>query len=294
VGVKDRQREEARRRMEQRLAERAAQTAKRRRRNAIVGAVVGVIAVVIAGTWAVTALGGKHHKNALPSDRTFCNYNQPSGGEKPARNVGLPPVTALKKGTIDIAMKTSQGDIGLQLDRAKAPCTANSFGYLAVNKYFDNTPCHRLTTENIFVLQCGDPTGTGTGGPGYQMPEENKPKADPNMAGGLTLYAKGTLAMAKSQAAGSTGSQFFLVYKDTYLTPDYTIAGKITSGLDVLNKIAAGGVKAGGDTAGDGAPNLATNILTATATGAGISEYKPAPSSSASTSATPSPSTSAK
>ncbi|MFL6075414.1 MAG: peptidylprolyl isomerase [Mycobacteriales bacterium] len=292
MGVKDRQREEARRRMEQRLAERAAQTAKRRRRNAIVGAVVGVIAVVIAGTWAVTALGGKSHKHGLPSDRTFCNYNQPTG-EKPARNVGLPPVTALKKGKVDIALNTNQGNIGLQLDRSKAPCTANSFGYLAVNKYFDNTPCHRLTTENIYVLQCGDPTGTGTGGPGYQMPEENKPKADPNMAGGLTLYPKGTLAMAKAQAAGSTGSQFFLVYKDTYLTPDYTVAGRITSGMDVIEKIAAGGVKAGGDTPGDGAPNLTVNILTATATGDGVAEYKPAPASSASTPATPSPSASA-
>jgi len=144
---------------------------------------------------------------------------------------------------------TNRGSIVLKLDAVKAPCTVNSFVYLASKKYFDATPCHRLTTAGIFVLQCGDPTGTGGGGPGYEF-------ADENLAG--AVYPAGTVAMANA-GPGTNGSQFFLVYKNTTLAPNYTPFGTITSGLDVLTKVAA----AGDDDSngpGDGKPKLAVDI----------------------------------
>ena len=138
----------------------------------------------------------------------------------------------------------------------KAPCTTNSFRHLAEAKYFDGTSCHRLTTNNIFVLQCGDPTGTGSGGPGYQFGEENVP------ADGEKNYPAGTVAMANA-GSGTNGSQFFLVYKDTTLPPGYTIFGTITKGLDVVQKVAdAGSDDSNGD--GDGKPKLPVTIETVT------------------------------
>jgi len=146
-------------------------------------------------------------------------------------------------------LTTNQGAIVLKLDAVKAPCTVNSFAFLADRKYFDSTPCHRLTTAGIFVLQCGDPTGSGGGGPGYEF-------ADENLTG--ALYPAGTVAMANG-GPGTNGSQFFLVYKDTTLAPNYTPFGTITGGLAVIQKIAA----AGSDNSngpGDGKPNLPVEI----------------------------------
>jgi len=143
----------------------------------------------------------------------------------------------------------------LALDGAKAPQAVASFVFLAKKGFFDYTPCHRLTTQGIYVLQCGDPTGTGTGGPGYSYgPVENAPKND--------VYPAGTIAMARQGGnASSMGSQFFLVYKDSTIPSDaaggYTVMGKITGGLDVLEKVAAGGVAGG---TGDGAPARAVSI----------------------------------
>ena len=111
--------------------------------------------------------------------------------------------------------------------------------FLSRQGFYDSTPCHRLTTEGIYVLQCGDPTGTGTGGPGYSYgPVENAPTDN--------VYPAGTVAMARQGGNGnSMGSQFFLVYKDSTIPSDaaggYTVLGKITDGLDILEKIAAGG-----------------------------------------------------
>jgi peptidyl-prolyl cis-trans isomerase B (cyclophilin B) len=143
--------------------------------------------------------------------------------------------------------------IVIKLDPAKAPCTVNSFVYLAAQKYFDATPCHRLTTAGIFVLQCGDPTGTGSGGPGYEFGDENLTGA---------MYPAGTVAMANA-GPGTNGSQFFLVYKDTTLAPNYTPFGTITGGLAVIQKVAAAGSdNSNGD--GDGKPNLPVEITSVT------------------------------
>jgi peptidyl-prolyl cis-trans isomerase B (cyclophilin B) len=174
-------------------------------------------------------------------------------GEPPARSVGKPPTRASQLGISVATLTTNQGTIVINLDAAKAPCTVNSFVYLADNKYFDATPCHRLTTAGIFVLQCGDPTGTGSGGPGYEFADENLNGA---------VYPAGTVAMANA-GPGTNGSQFFLVYKDTTLAPNYTPFGTITGGLSVIQKIAA----AGSDNSngqGDGKPNLPVEITNVT------------------------------
>ena len=158
--------------------------------------------------------------------------------------------------TVDPAKKytmtlhTSQGDIVIALNAAKAPHTVNSFTFLAGQRFFDGTHCHRLTTAGIYVLQCGDPTGTGTGGPGYSFGDENLTGA---------TYPAGTVAMANA-GPNTNGSQFFLVYKDTTLPPSYTPFGTITSGLDVVQKVAAGGTD-NSNGQGDGQPNISV-VLT--------------------------------
>jgi peptidyl-prolyl cis-trans isomerase B (cyclophilin B) len=176
-----------------------------------------------------------------------CAYS-PTGAT-PARSVGTPPTRASQLGTYVATLTTNQGAIVMKLDAVKAPCTVNSFAYLADMKYFNSTPCHRLTTAGIFVLQCGDPTGSGGGGPGYEF-------ADENLAG--AVYPAGTVAMANA-GPGTNGSQFFLVYKDTTLAPNYTPFGTITDGLAVLQKIAAAGSDNSNHT-GDGKPILPVEI----------------------------------
>jgi len=150
---------------------------------------------------------------------------------------------------------TTQGTIGLELDNSKTPCTVNNFTSLAKQGFFDNTKCHRLTTaDELGVLQCGDPTGSGTGGPGYRFPNEYPTNqyrlTDPALKVPV-VYPRGTLAMANS-GPGTNGSQFFLVYRDSQLPPTYTVFGTIDSaGLATLDKIAASGVAGGSD---DGKP----------------------------------------
>ncbi|WP_329201702.1 MULTISPECIES: peptidylprolyl isomerase [unclassified Streptomyces] len=176
--------------------------------------------------------------------------------EQGAKNVGTPPTKPAYGRTVRATLKTNLGDIAMSLDGKKAPCTVNSFTYLAGKNFFDKTNCHRLTTGNLKVLQCGDPTASGSGGPAYKYQDENLPKA---AVGKQTAeYAKGTLAMANA-GAGTNGSQFFMVYGDSELPPSYTVFGKVTSGMDLLEQVA----KAGSDNAngeGDGAPKKKVTI----------------------------------
>jgi peptidyl-prolyl cis-trans isomerase B (cyclophilin B) len=164
--------------------------------------------------------------------------------------VELPTAGITESNKATISFTTNQGEIVIETTPALAPLTVNAMAALAQKNYFDNTICHRLTTEGIFVLQCGDPTGTGTGGPGFNIPDENLPEAVENN------YPAGTVAMANA-GPGTSGSQFFLVYQDTSLGPDYTIWGSITSGLDILQTIASAGVVDGG---ADGAPLTGVTI----------------------------------
>jgi peptidyl-prolyl cis-trans isomerase B (cyclophilin B) len=142
-------------------------------------------------------------------------------------------------------LHTTQGDIAFQALTTKAPCTTFSFRFLAQHDYYDRTHCHRLTTNRIFVLQCGDPTGTGSGGPGYVFPDEN-------LAG--ATYPAGTVAMANA-GPNTNGSQFFFTWQDTKLSPAYTPFGRVIAGMDVLRKVAAAG-QDDQNSPGDGYPTL--------------------------------------
>ncbi|OBK78244.1 peptidylprolyl isomerase [Mycobacterium sp. 1274761.0] len=162
---------------------------------------------------------------------------------------------------VSASVSTNRGNIGLQLDNGKAPCTVNSFASLSQQGYFDDTTCHRLTTSpQLGVLQCGDPSGTGTGGPGYRFnneyPTNQYRLSDPALKTPVT-YPRGTLAMANA-GSGTNGSQFFLVYADSMLPPTYTAFGTIdATGLATLDKVAAAGVDRGGD---DGKPAMDVTI----------------------------------
>jgi peptidyl-prolyl cis-trans isomerase B (cyclophilin B) len=162
-------------------------------------------------------------------------------------------------GTVAVAIASSAGAIPLTLDRSAGPCAVVSFLSLAGAGYFDNTPCHRLTTRGIKVLQCGDPTGQGSGGPGYTINDEPPTNLPPGPSGSVT-YPRGTVAMAKTSQPDSGGSQFFLVYGDSPLAPDYTVFGTVDqAGLATLDKIAAAGQDDSNGT-GDGKPTVPVTL----------------------------------
>jgi peptidyl-prolyl cis-trans isomerase B (cyclophilin B) len=163
---------------------------------------------------------------------------------------GIPVFNAAQAAQpFDVVFLTSQGLITVQMLTDKAPCTTFSFRFLASAGYYNGTHCHRLTTQGIFVLQCGDPTGTGSGGPGYSFNDEN-------LAG--ATYPAGTVAMANA-GPNTNGSQFFFTWKNSTLPPLYTPFGTIVSGMDVLQKIAAAGDDSQNGP-GDGYPNLFTSF----------------------------------
>lgn len=184
---------------------------------------------------------------AVPGTATACTYTP----AVPADNFkGIPVFDAVKAAKpYSATLRTGQGAITFRALTDKAPCTTYSFKFLAQRDYFNRSHCHRLTTARIYVLQCGDPTGTGSGGPGYSFPDENLTGA---------TYPAGTVAMANA-GPNTNGSQFFFVWKDTKLSPAYTPFGKVTAGLDVLQKIAAGG-EDDQNSPGDGFPTLPVNI----------------------------------
>jgi peptidyl-prolyl cis-trans isomerase B (cyclophilin B) len=183
---------------------------------------------------------------------THCTYtpNPPA-----ARKVGVPSAKPDFKATYQATINTNRGAIVIDLLNSKATCTVNSFVFLAQKGFFNNTICPRLVTSGIFVLQCGDPTGTGTGGPGYEFESENLTGAQ---------YTAGTLAMANSGTSNSNGSQFFIVYKNTPLPPSYTPFGEVTSGLNILTAVAKAGVKPPLNPAGGGHPKESVTIKSIT------------------------------
>lgn len=181
--------------------------------------------------------------------------------DAPAKPVTTPTKTTgvQTEGTVGLTLDTTAGKIGLTLDRAASPCTVNAIEHLAYNGYFDNTVCHRITSQGIYVLQCGDPTGTGTGGPGFSF--ANEYPTDEAKGTQQVIYPRGTVAMANS-GADTNGSQFFLNYQDSPLAASYTYFGKINDeGLATLDGIAAKGAEGG---APDGKPAQEVKITKAT------------------------------
>ena len=166
-----------------------------------------------------------------------------------------PPAVKLPVKNRTITFETNCGQIVIEADGANAPLTVLVMTTLAKGGYFNRTLCHRLTTSGLYVLQCGDPTATGSGGPRFTYDNENLPDQSTNN------YPAGTVAMANSGLTstghGTNGSQFFLVYADTTLGANYTRWGKIVKGLDILKAVAAQGVLGGGT---DGTPKQSVGI----------------------------------
>ncbi|RFU87414.1 peptidylprolyl isomerase [Streptomyces triticagri] len=225
---------------------------KSQRRLAVISAAIAV--VLVAG--AVAAAAG-----AFSGGDDTKDSSAESAPPTPEQSKE-PKLTVDKKAAYTMRLETNRGDVSIAMDASKTPRTTNSFKHLADKKFFDGTKCHRLTTEGIRVLQCGDPKGTGEGGPGYNIPDENlKALGKPGKKGTVT-YPAGTVAMANTGEPDSGGSQFFLVYEDSELPPSYTPFGKMDdAGLKAVKAVAKAGVSGGG---ADGAPKKAVTIEKAT------------------------------
>lgn len=272
-GIK-RQKQLAREKYERQESRRAAHAQHRRRRQQITAIVVVVVLLLGSLAWILVARNGEDTTASgavSPSAAASSNPSAEPTGESEGSLDCAPPGTARADSLSwdkapdaapatgsSIVLNTNCGDITIALDSA-APQTIASEAFLTSEGFYDNTACHRLTTEGIFVLQCGDPKGDGTGGPGYVVPDENLPT---EVADGEVNYPAGTVAMANA-GPGTSGSQFFIVYQDTVLPAGYSIWGRVTSGLEMVQEIAALGVS-GGST--DGAPSQPVFIESATVT----------------------------
>ncbi|MFE3544516.1 peptidylprolyl isomerase [Nocardia sp. NPDC059177] len=286
----------AKRKLERQLARRAEQE-KKRKRLTIAGSVLGVVVVAAAaaGVYFLTK-GGDEDSTAAESSSTVpttqfvntpldlpgppppaakpatvdCSY--PADTEPAAKPVTPPATTTVATDgpEVKVSIDSTQGPIGLSLNSAQAPCTVNSLVSLAEQGYFDQTSCHRIVASPGFgILQCGDPTATSGGGPGYsfdnEYPTDLFAPDDPALSQPVN-YQRGVIAMANAgtspEGKGTNGSQFFLVFGDTELAPNYTIFGTIDeAGLATLDKVAGAGVKNG---AKDGPPAMPISFNTVT------------------------------
>lgn len=246
--------------------QRREERAHKRKRNTTIAAVLTVVVVIAAGvgvyvyatapeqlgpdTSAMPTAPVPKRPQALPAS-VNCSYQPGEAAAKPVSPPANGPVSTA--GTVPATLDTSAGPVDMTLDRSLAPCTVNSFVNLAQKGFFNDTGCHRITTgQGLQVLQCGDPTGTGSGGPGYQFNDEVFP--------GLT-YGRGLLAMANS-GPNTNGSQFFMIYGDAELPPNYTVFGSIgPEGLATLTDVGKAGAAGGTE---DGPPATPVQIRTAT------------------------------
>lgn len=271
-----RAKELARAKYERQQERRAQGAAARRKRQRVIGIVVA--AVVVAGGLVWAGLSMRTSDTVATPDDTSADSAAATPSAEPTSGTGAAEATPLVAGCepagtprpdtlswptapdvsesapTTLTLATNCGDIVIALDAAAAPQTVASEAFLATEGFYDATTCHRLTTGGIFVLQCGDPKGDGTGGPGYSVPDENLP------AEGEANYPAGTVAMANA-GPGTSGSQFFIVYEDTTLPSGYTIWGTVTAGLDLVQQVAAAGVEGG---ATDGRPAQPVFIESAT------------------------------
>ena len=230
-------------------------------------AAVAVVVLIVAGVVLAQVLGGDDDTDGVAaasgaSTSPTVKLPPPGTCDKPPalpeqpKQYDAPPDPGLAEGATWTAhVATSCGEIVMELYGDKAPQTVASFLFLAENGYWDDSPCHRLVTQGIFVLQCGDPTGTGSGDPGYGYGVENAPQD--------YVYPRGTLAMARTSDPDTNGGQFFIVFKKTEL-PDptgYSIFGRVVQGMDIVDRIAEKGI---GGTLGPEAPKQPISILDVT------------------------------
>jgi peptidyl-prolyl cis-trans isomerase B (cyclophilin B) len=253
VASSKRERELARAKYERQRARKASQAARRRRRNQVVTAAVVAVLVVVGFATLSKVLGGSSPAAAGSSTPRVASCTYVTSGAAPAaRKVTVPPSSApTSPATKPATLVINHLPVQVSLLTAKAPCTVNSFVHLAQAGFYTNTPCHRITLGAEAILQCGDPSGTGQGGPGYSYDDENLTGA---------TYPAGTVAMANN-GANTNGSQFFIVYANTTLPASYTPFGRVTNGLAVIQAIAKNGVKGGGS---DGSPAKPVTLNTVT------------------------------
>jgi peptidyl-prolyl cis-trans isomerase B (cyclophilin B) len=285
AGSRERERRRARDRFEQQRGARLERQRKNRKRAGValavlcvLGLIAGVTTVLVSGGGAATAAkkpAAKVSATASPSASAtasaspaavtepaqHCSYTSASAGS--VVKSSLPTASPDYKAAYTASINTNLGPIKIDLANSKATCTVNSFVHLASDNFWNNSQCHRMSnSDGLYMLQCGDPTAKaseklscssstlGTGGPGYEFASENLPTAS---SSGSVTYKAGTVAMANGGGA-TNGSQFFLVFKDTTLGPDYTPFGTITSGLDILQNVAKAGTSCTFAGAGGGVP----------------------------------------
>ncbi|MFI7436751.1 peptidylprolyl isomerase [Micromonospora haikouensis] len=241
---RDRQRKLARAKLDRQLARRAARTRRRRQIQAGVGAAVVLVLIVAGSAWALGAFDDDPKQDTAAED--VCLWTpQDATANTNLKDVGTPATQGLPtSGTRALTVTTDQGGpITAELDLASAPCAGASIAHLAGKGFYDNTKCHEITSEG--ALRCGDPSGTGLGGPTYSFYDENvpvAPEASPSASPApdqSPAYPKGTVAMV-ANPPGANGSQFLIFFKD--FDPDkpaYPVIGKVTGGLDVVTKIGA-------------------------------------------------------
>ncbi len=218
----------------------------------LVGALVLSACATTTDTHASSVRTTKASIAAASPGTVSCTYVTASTPVKPVDPPSGSNVPAT--GTVAVVITTNAGPVTITMDRSKTPCTINSFLSLAQQRYFDATSCHRLVTAGLHLLQCGDPSGTGLGGPGYTFRDETY---------ATDTFPAGTVAMANG-GPNTNGSQFFLVYADTPLPPQYTVFGHMdAAGIKVVAAIAADGQDSS-NPAGGGKPNNPAKILSVT------------------------------
>jgi peptidyl-prolyl cis-trans isomerase B (cyclophilin B) len=286
VPTNKQRREAARRHLERQLQRRVDTDVKRKKRNLIVTIIASIVVVVVivvvmvaiihddkkskstaaaSGTTTATvsdtptdsAAASTSAAAPLPHTAGPCGYSQTA--TTATKSYGYPPDPSPTPTTNRVmSITTNKGALTMDLDASLAPCTVQSIAYLVGQGLYDNTSCFRLVTSGIFVLQCGDPSNNGTGGPGYEVKDENLDKVD--------YSTVGTVAMANS-GPGTDGSQFFIIYKDSSssLGKDYTEIGKISAGMDIVQQVVAGGSDNSNGT-GDGKPKVTLTFTKVTVT----------------------------
>ncbi len=273
----NKQRREAARRQLQRQLERRAEEARKRRRNTLVGVSAFTVVVLVLG---VLFLSGAFNDDndaadaaaeppaSSEPDTAACTYAAGNPENPNLTDVGVPPEPDGSTAPVVLDVMSTQGPFQMTLDPTTAPCAANSMKFLAEQGFFDGSPCHRLVNSEVFgVLQCGDPTGTGSGGPSYSYVAEPESVAllAPAPDGASAIYPRGSVAMAQGGQPPTIGSQFFIAFQDTQLPPEYTLVGRISSGIEVIDAVAAGGNDGSFEaSAGGGAPLIPITLTTVT------------------------------
>lgn len=271
---KDRQRKLARAKLDRQMARRAATTRRKRQIKAGIGSGLAVLLVVLGTVWLLGGFqGDKDTDDEAAVAKDECVWSDLGSANPNLKDVGRPPTDDIaQSGTVPMTVVTPDGDITANLDIAASPCGVANMSFLASKKFYNGTTCHELHPT---FLRCGDPSGTGLGGPNYSFYGENVPEipqpapaGDPSPSPGATAspgtspspgsgaspdaspspsadtavtYKRGTVALIAG-TPGNFGSQFVIFHKDYRTTePTYSIIGNVIGGLPVLDKIVAAG-----------------------------------------------------